>query len=145
MPPCLYGRMKGWRCLTAGSTFLRRLVYAREKLPEPFLGQCDRVNLPIGKASVSWIKLPGNEEERRRRRRGIKCCNSAATRWFNCPSIYSSNLIRWQSTSTRSLNAQCTKYDIMWSIFPCYRQPRWTFSSETWKKLYMLEIVVFKS
>ena len=95
----------------------------------PNFGQCDRVNLLIGKASVSWIKLPGNEEERRRRRRGIKCCNSTATRWLNCPSIYSSNLIRWQSTSTRSLNAQCTKYDILWSIFPCCRQPRSPFSS----------------
>ena len=27
----------------------------------PNFGQCDRVNLLIGKASVSWIKLPGNE------------------------------------------------------------------------------------
>ena len=69
----------------------------------------------------------------RRRWQGIKCCNSAASRWISSTPPTSST---WQSTSgsssIKSLNAQfaqCTKYDILWSVFPCCRQSRIPFSS----------------
>ena len=92
----------------------------------PNFGQCDRVNLLIGKASVSWIKLPGNEVRSPRAENHVVIQRRQVV-WV---------LLREQSVSTRSsivsINAQSTKYDIMWSIFLCSRQP--CFSRETWKR-----------